>query len=885
MSLSDVLTAFRQDPAFMRCVTAWERIPARPARVARWPAGLAPRLVAATRDGQLVQSHPIEQLYTHQVQAIEAALAGEHVVLATSTASGKTLAYNLPVLHALLQDPAACALYLFPTKALAHDQISNLQSQISNLQSPIAVRPYDGDTPSAHRPAIRREARLLVTNPDMLHTGILPHNTRWARLFANLRYVVLDELHTYRGVFGGHVANVLRRLRRVCRFYGSDPRFLCASATIANPRGLAERLVEAPVTLVDDDGAPQGEKHFLLYNPPLVDAQLGIRRSAALTAKDIAARVLQADVQTIVFARARLTTEVLLGYLRDAVATAGGDSRAVEGYRGGYLPSERRAIERGLREGAVRGVVATNALELGIDIGQLSACVMAGYPGTIASAWQQAGRAGRRVGLSVAVLVASALPLDQYLVTHPRYFFGQPVEQALLDPDNLAVLANHLACAAFELPFEPGERFGDFGDAGAVLDVLAEEGVLHRHDGHYTWIGEGYPASGLSLRTSTPDNVVIQDVGTGASAGLSAGASAGLSAGAPRVVGQIDRPSAPLLVHEGAVYLHGGTTYVVESLDWERGLACVRAAELDYYTRASATTDVRVIKVLRSDAPSSSAYSATRTLEGAGEERMNEETSAVHACGELLVTTGVTGYRKIKRYTHEVLAWAPIDLPEQELRTIGYWLALSEELTARLQGAGVLPPPVDYGPDWSAQRDRARARDGYRCQHCGAPERENRQHDVHHVTPFRAFGYVPGVNDLYQLANRLENLVTLCPACHHRVERTRGSRGALSGLAYLVRNLAPLHLMCDPGDLGSAVQARAPETGLPTVTLYDRAPGGAGLSVRLYELHDALLEAALDVVRRCPCADGCPGCVGPASDAGAGTKALTLRLLEAVVGK
>ena len=752
MALSDVLTGFRQNPAFMRCVTAWERIPARSARVAPWPAGLDPRLIAAARDAG------IEQPYTHQAQAVEATLAGEHVVLSTSTASGKTLAYNLPVLHILLNDPAACALYLFPTKALAHDQLANLQStivrlsahdKVHNLQSTIPVRPYDGDTPSSHRPTIRRQARLLVTNPDMLHTGILPHHTRWMRLFANLRYVVLDELHTYRGIFGGHVANVLRRLRRVCRFYGAAPRFICASATIANPRELAEHLVEASVTLVDDDGAPQGAKHFVLYNPPLVDAQLGIRRSATLAAKDIAARLLQAGVQTIVFARARLTTEVLLTYLRDSVAAAGGDPQAVQGYRGGYLPGERRGIERRLREGQIRGVVATNALELGVDIGQLSGCVMAGYPGTIASAWQQAGRAGRRVGTSVAVLVASALPLDQYLITHPRYFFGQPVEQALLDPDNLAILANHLACAAFELPFdfaqgrpfEPGEPFGNFDDAGLVLDILAEEGALHRGNGRYTWIGDTYPAGRFSLRTSTPDNVVIQDV----------------SAGAPQVIGQMDRPSAPVLIHAGAVYLHGGATYVVESLDWGQGIARVRAAELDYYTRASSTTDVRVLEMLK----------------GTYEGRVDEEMRVLRACGELLVTTRATGYRKIKRYTHEVLAWEPIDLPEQELRTIGYWLALSEELTTRLQETGVLPPPADYGPNWPAQRDAARARDDFRCRHCGASEREGRHHDVHHITPFRAFGYVPGVNDLYKLANRLENLITLCPACHRRVSNSR----------------------------------------------------------------------------------------------------------------
>jgi len=836
--LADLLAALRQAPDFMNCVAAWEHIPARDARVAPWPHQLDPHLVAAIR------AQGIEQPYTHQAQACEAVLAGEHVVLATSTASGKTLAYNLPVLHRLLNDRTACALYLFPTKALAHDQITALEDLTAALDAPIAVRAYDGDTPSARRPAIRREARLLVTNPDMLHTGILPHHTRWARLFTNLRYVVLDELHSYRGVFGGHVANLLRRLRRVCRFYGSAPRFICASATIANPSELAERLIEAPVTLVEDDGAPRGERHFIFYNPPLVDPRLGVRRSAVLAARDIAARFVQSGVQTIVFARARLTTEVLLGYLRDAVTASGGDTEEVQGYRGGYLPGERRAIEQGLREGRTGAVVATNALELGIDIGHLDACVMAGYPGTVASTWQQAGRAGRRAGLSVAVLVASALPMDQYLIAHPRYFFGQPVEQCLLDPDNLVVLANHLACAAFELPFEAGEPFGGFEAASAVLDVLVEEGTLHRGNGRYTWIGEGYPAGRLSLRTGDPDNIVIQDA----------------SADRPQVVGQMDRPSAPVLIHEGAVYLHRGATYVVESLEWDEGIARVRAAELDYYTRASATTDVSIVQTL-----------GTRPA-----------ARASHAWGEVVVTTCATGYRKIRRYTHEVLAWAPIDLPEQALRTIGYWLTLSEGLTTRLQEAGILPPPADYGPNWPAQRDAARARDGYLCRQCGAPERNGHQHDVHHVTPFRAFGYVPGVNDLYKLANRLENLVTLCPACHRRVERARGARGALSGLAHLLRGLAPLYLICDPHDLGSAVQAAAPDTGLPTITLYDRAPGGAGLSARLYEMHQELLEAALEVVGRCPCVDGCPACVGPIGDAEAGTKALTHRLLQAL---
>jgi len=841
----------------MRCVTAWQRVPARQARTTRWPKELDPRLIAT------IQAQGIREPYVHQARTVESVLTGKHVVLSTSTASGKTLAYNVPVLDTLLNDPEACALYMFPTKALAHDQIANLTSLVSGLEArtsklkaSIAVRPYDGDTPSAQRSRIRNEARLLVTNPDMLHVGILPHHTRWMRFFSNLRFVVLDEIHTYRGVFGAHVANVLRRLQRICRFYGADPRFISASATIANPRELAERLIEAPVALVDDDGAPRGEKHVVLYNPPLVDKQLGIRRSATLVAKDIAARFLAADVQTIVFARARLTTEVLLGYLRDAVTAEGGDPRTIEGYRGGYLPNERRAIEHGLREGRIRGVVATNALELGVDIGQLSACVMTGYPGTIASAWQQAGRAGRRAGLSSAVLVASALPLDQYLITHPEYFFGQPVEHALLDPDNLAVLTNHLACAAFELPFEPGESFGGFAEVEEVLDALADEDLLHRYNGHYAWIGEGYPAAQLSLRTSSPDNVVIQKVAEGED-------------GSPEVIGEMDRPSAPTLIHAGAVYLHGGETYVVESLDWEEGIAHVEPAALDYYTRASATTEVDVLEVLR----------ATRDVDEMGNDAAS---TTAHAYGELMITTRATGYRRIKRYSHEVLGWAPIDLPEQKMRTIGTWLALSEALTEELQRAGVLKPKIDYGPNWPAQRDAARARDNYRCRRCSAPERDGRRHDVHHMTPFRAFGYVPGANDLYKLANRLDNLITLCPSCHRQAERARGARGALGGLAYLLRNLAPLHLMCAPGDLGSAVQARAAETGLPTVTLYDSVPGGAGLSPQLYEIREELLEAALDRVRACACTDGCPACVGPAGDIEPGTKALTERLLQAI---
>ncbi|MCP4518766.1 MAG: DEAD/DEAH box helicase, partial [Delftia sp.] len=448
---------------------------------------------------------------------------------------------------------------------------------------------YDGDTPRSQRANVRRKARLLITNPDMLHTGILPHHTRWAEFFENLRYVVIDEMHSYRGVFGSHVAHLLRRLRRISALYGADPRVLLTSATIANPAELAEQLLEAPVRLVDDDGAPQGEKHFVLYNPPLVDAATGLRRSATLQARDIAARFASADVQTILFARARLTTEVLLGYLRDDALAAGQDPARVRGYRGGYLPLERREIEQGLREGTVRAVVATNALELGVDIGQLSACIMVGYPGTIASAWQQAGRAGRRAGASLAVLVAQATALDQFMVRHPDYFFGRSPERGLIQPDNLVILLNHLRCAAFELPFEAGEGLGRAPDLDALLDFLAQEqGVLHNSRGGYRWIGEGYPAAGVSLRSGGPDSVLIIDYSDGSGV----------------VIGTLDRPSAPMLAHEGAIYLHGGDDYLVERLDWEQGQAFVRRAGADYYTDASISQQVDVLEIHEETPPS-----------------------------------------------------------------------------------------------------------------------------------------------------------------------------------------------------------------------------------------------------------------------------------------
>ena len=843
MSVEEALEGLRRDPRFMENVSAWERLPPRPAAYAGFPDRLNPRLTAAVR------RLGIPELFVHQAEAVRAALEGDNLAVVTGTASGKTLCYNLPVLQDLLADPEARALYLFPTKALAQDQAAALTELLGALDAAeqIPVRTYDGDTPSSERPAIREAARILISNPDMLHTGILPHHPRWAALFSNLRWVVLDELHVYRGVFGSNVANLLRRLKRICRFYEAEPRFALTSATIANPKELAEKLIEAPVRLIspDLDGSPRAEKHVILYNPPVIEPKLGIRRAYTLEAARIAERFLQAGVQTAVFARARVTTELLLGYVRDGHQSGGGNPGAIRGYRGGYLPLERREIERGLRAGEVLGVVATNALELGVDIGQLGAAVIAGYPGTIASLWQQAGRAGRRSEASAAVLVASAAPLDQFVAANPRYLFEQPPEHGLINPDNLAILVRHLRCAAFELPFQQGEPFGSYTRAPELLQVLAEQGELHPSGGAYRWVADSYPAGGVSLRASSDDTVVIQDV----------------SQGKPVVIGEVDRSTAPLLLHEGAVYTHEGRAHIVSRLDWEQAVAEVEPAELDYYTNASESVDLEILEV----------YDAEEAL------------AARRAHGWVQITSQAASFRKVKLYTHETLGYGQIDLPPRQFETTAYWTWIAPETAARLEAEGVLLAPNDYGPDWPRAKEAALARDGRRCRQCGAPEREGSSHDVHHIRPFREFGYMAGENRNDQLANQLDNLITLCPACHHRAESARGTRSALGGLAYALGNIAPLFLMCDPRDLGSMVEPRSKETGGPTITLYDRVPEGLGLSERLYELHPQLLEGALGLVQRCRCQDGCPACVGPVGPGGREVKALTERLLQALL--
>ncbi len=874
MSVEGALQALRIEPRFSRNVIRWEEVPARAARYAPFPRELDGRLISA------LAARGIDQLYTHQAAAIHAALAGEHVAVVTSPASGKTLCYNLPVLQRLLADPASCALYLFPTKALAQDQLAELRELVTPLAGPpLQVAVYDGDTPPAQRGRIRSSARIVLSNPDMLHVGILPQHPRWAVFFANLRTVVIDEMHVYRGVFGSHMANVLRRLRRICHFYGADPHFILASATIGNPAELAQRLIEAPVRVIgpDLDGAPRGPRHVIFYNPPLLDPVLGIRRSSSQEAAELAAHFLAHGVQTIVFARARLTTELILTYLRGLAATTDPhDLPLIRGYRGGYLPSERRAIEKGLREGRVHAVVATNALELGIDIGQLEAALLAGYPGTVASTWQQIGRAGRRQSAAVALLIAGPDALDQYIITHPDYLLARNPEHALVNPDNEVILSAHLACAAAELPLAVDEGFGG-QPASSLLSKLAEAGQLYRAGGRFYWAGRGSPAAAISLRASSADRVLIQVCD---------------AVGQPQVIGELDRSSVPLLLYEGAIYFHEGVTYRVERLDWAAGLAIVRPVDVDYYTLPTLSEQIEVLRVqevaLKPEAPRSNAPSSCPDMGW-------PPADFALAWGDVRVVTQANGYKILRRGTHEVLGFGPIELPPQEVETQACWLVLSPELVESLRQASAwFSDPNDYGPEWPAQRDAARARDGYRCQWCGAAEQPGRQHDVHHKIPLRAFVADPRLRQglppelAWQAANRLDNLVTLCPSCHRRAEMAVRLRSGLSGVAALLRGVAPLHLMCDPHDLGMVIEpvAGAPAAAIsltgPTITFYDRAPGGVGYAAHMFRVMPELLQAAYEVATGCLCERGCPACVGPVleHEYALDAKALAIALLE-----
>jgi DEAD/DEAH box helicase domain-containing protein len=783
-------------------VTAVRRIAAVTPAFGPYPEGTDERLIAS------LSARGISQLYTHQAEAFAHVLGGRNVVTITPTASGKTLCYNAPVLNAILKDPSTRALYLFPTKALAQDQLAELHtlSQLvtrdEDLQ--IGVFTYDGDTPADARRAIRGKAHVVLSNPDMLHAGILPHHPRWAKLFENLRFVVIDELHAYRGVFGSHLSNILRRLQRICRHYGSDPIFICSSATIANPRELAEGLTGKPFELVEKSGAPRGEKFFLFVNPPVVNSELGIRRSYLAEARRVSLEFLKHQLQLILFAQSRLAVELLTTYLKDAFHGPAGAADVIRGYRGGYLPNRRREIERGLREGQVRAVVSTNALELGIDIGALDASVMAGYPGTIAATWQRAGRAGRRTTRSAAVLVASSAPIDQFIVRNPSYFFDASPEHALINPDNLHILLDHVKCAAFELPFADDEQFGQ-EHVQEVLAVLGEEGFVHHADGQWNWTSESYPADAVSLRSVSSDNFVVVD-----------------TTRHERVIGETDFTSGPATLHEKAIYIVEGQLFQVERLDFDGRKAYVRSVECDYYTDAITYTKVTILDTFETDdalGPAKAGHYEDNAPDRSSPQQSDsrsvglqpDPTPPQRSHGEVHVVSRVVGFKKIKFYTNENVGSGDLDLPEQQMHTSSYWLTIPSSIMASL--------------------------------------------------PFS----------------------------------TDDRRDGVVGLAFAMRNIAQLLLMCDRHDIGLSVDGgtleRVPRTGGtgsvpaalaadPNIFIYDNYPGGIGFSRPLYGMHLTLLERTRELISGCPCESGCPSCVGPEGNTGPHAKAVASRLLD-----
>jgi DEAD/DEAH box helicase domain-containing protein len=736
-NIEQLISHLERDKSFLSCVTRWEKIPARQGRYSDLPADLHPVLSAA------VKKRGITRLYTHQALSYQHVRAGKNITVVTPTASGKTLCYNLPILQTLLEDPAAKALYLFPTKALSQDQQAELNEVVLSGDIPVKIYTYDGDTPSSIRVSARDTGRIVISNPDMLHTGILPNHPKWIKFLQNLRFVVIDEVHTYRGVFGSHMTNLIRRLKRILGFYNAHPLFICCSATIGNPLELSQAVIEEQAELIDKNGAPSGSKHLIFYNPPLVDPVQGIRRGVVHEAQKLAAAFLKAGIKTIVFARSRVRTELIASYINKSLANVYTDNRRirVESYRGGYLPNERRTIEQGLRKGTVQGVVSTNALELGIDIGGLDAAILAGFPGSIASSWQQAGRAGRSTTVSLAVIIASASPLNQYIINHPEYFLEKSPESGWINADNMYILLDHLKCAVFELPFKQSDGFP--GPVTELLDYLEENGVVRRSAGIFYWADRSYPAEQISLRSATSENVVIINT----------------TKGKHEVIGEMDRPSAKELLFDNAIYMHRGEQYVVTSLDIDNKRCYVEDTDANYYTDSIVKTDIKLLH----------------------EDKRYNKADAQIVVGDILVRTQVAKFKKLKFNTHENIGYGDIHLPEEEMHTRSVVVLFTENTPAG-----------------------------------------------------NAFLDLPDTEKIPVIAR----------------------------LGYLIKNVAPVFLLCDPRDIGIAERLKDTHFDCPCLYIYDSYPGGTGLSEGFTEHADNIFNAALERFELCTCNKGCPSCIG-----------------------
>ncbi|GMU43854.1 MAG: helicase [Lysobacterales bacterium] len=761
------------------CITGEAVTPAQPGQFAELPAELHPRLRMA------LQTRGIARLYSHQAQAWAAITGGEDCVIATPTASGKSLCFNGPVLDAALKERAK-ALYLFPTKALAQDQVAELLEL--NRAGELGVRActFDGDTPSDARRAVRTHGDVVVTNPDMLHQAILPHHTKWAQFFQSLRYIVIDEVHGYRGVFGAHVANVLRRLQRICTFYGVRPQYICCSATIGNPREHAQALTGRSMQAITRSGAPCGAGHLLFWNPPLVNPDLAIRASARSQVSKLARMALKTGLKAILFAPSRLMVEVLTKYLKDVFDHDPRKPARVRAYRGGYLPDERRLTEKLMRQGALDAIVSTSALELGVDIGALDVALLCGYPGSIAATRQRLGRAGRRQQSTLGVLVAGSEALDQFVVRNPAYFLERSPEHARIDPDQLLILLDHIRCAAFELPFAQDDTYGA-REIHEFLEYLADEGVLHRDGRLWHWIDDSYPANAVNLRSVADGNFVVVD----------------RTDGRQTIIAEVDYSSAALNVYEGAIYMVQSVPWQVEKLDWIGRKAYVVRTHVDYYTDAID-------------------YTRLKPLAEFGEAAAGE---GVARHGEVHVVTRVTGYKKIRYYSHENIGYGPVNLPDRQLQTTALWWRLT-------------PQAIDHAFD-----SRHEALDGF----LGAAYALHTVATLLSMSESRDLGKAVGSGEgdwSARIASR--------------------GRGELRG----------------PG--GVALDVAALADFAPTVYLYDNYPGGIGLTRPLFDRRDELIATAIGLVSGCRCDVGCPACVGPVlgADRTRAPRTCALRVLQ-----
>ncbi|MDI3503457.1 MAG: box helicase protein [Candidatus Cloacimonadota bacterium] len=826
--VEELIERLQSDKRHRNTIVSTWIVEAKEAERTDFPAALNPILT------EILNTQGISGLYTHQAEAIEYILQQQNVVISSQVASGKSLCYQLPILNAIIDNPEARALLIYPTKALAQDQAQKMAALSSAIRAQtgrkIKSAVYDGDTPSAARSQIRRQANIVFSNPDMLHLGILPNHSLWVNFLAQLRYVVIDEIHYYRGVFGSHFANVLRRLSRLCRLYRSRPVFICTSATLANHRELAEALAEVDFKLIDQDGSPNGKRINMIINPPLVDAELGIRRSSMMETNTLAHLALSYPLQSILFSLTRRSVEMLLLHMPNQYR------HSIASYRSGYLATKRREIEKDLREGKLKLIISTNALELGIDIGGLDLALINAYPGSISAVRQESGRAGRKANTAAALLVAGSSPLDQYICRHPEYLWENNPEQALIDPNNTEILQKQLLCAISELSLREGESFGkmDFTELSGYLQILLDEGKIRKVGDKYMGIMGAYPAAEVSLRNASNQLPILAE---------------------GECIGYVDQASAFWMTHPNAIYLHQAETWIVKQLDLQKELVLLEPITANYYTQALRETDL-ILKHL----------------------------NLVHSFawgkkyfGQVKVVSQVTGFKKIRFGTLEILGVEELDLPTQELDTVAWWISLSGQVVEKIRQKGLWnSDPNDYGKDWNRIAKEVRKRDGYRCVNCQAHE-EDRAWDVHHKIPLRSFKSLEEANDP-------RNLITLCPRCHHLAEQQVHIQSGLSGLAYLLHHLASFFVMCDPSNLGVSFEPESELTqGDPMIALYDMIPGGIGLCRKLYEIQDQLFNAALEQISTCPCESGCPACVGPVAERGEGAKAHAQAILEELI--